>query len=187
MDMKKIFLILGLIILSAKTFAQDTEYPKNEIKVNIANTIIMASAEVGYERFIGTNQSIEAVALINDRINFHSESGSRKFNTNSVKLGYNYYFDTYNAGAGLYANPFVKYRFGDFEQDVVLDGLPDPITEKTDMDTFMVGIGAGYKWSFNDTFVLAPFASVARNFSDEVGDRFSNVEFHAGFYVGYRF
>lgn len=185
--MKKILLILTLVVLSAKGFAQNTEFPKNEIKFNIANTIIMASAEVGYERFIGRNQSIEAVALINDRINFHSESGSRKFNTNSFKLGYNYYFDNYNAGAGLYANPFIKYRFGDFEQDVILDGFPNPVTEKTDMDSFMVGIGAGYKWNFNDTFVLAPFASVARNFSDDVGDRFSNIEFHAGLYVGYRF
>ncbi|MGO1728453.1 MAG: autotransporter domain-containing protein [Flavobacteriaceae bacterium] len=185
--MKKIILILSLVFLGGKSVAQNTEFPKNEIKFNIANTIILASAEVGYERFIDRNQSLEVVALINDRINYHSESGSRNFKTNSFKVGYNYYFDNYNAGAGLYANPFIKYRFGDFEQDVILDGFPDPVTKKTDMDTFMVGIGAGYKWNFNDTFVLAPFASVARNFSDEVGDRFSNVEFHAGLYVGYRF
>jgi len=163
------------------TTSSDDNFPKNEVKLNIANTIAIASVEVGYERFFGFNQSIGAEFLINDRINYHTESGSRKFNTNSIKLGYNYYFGSETAGSGIYANPFLKYRFGDFEQDV------DNVKVVTDMDAFMVGIGVGYKWNFNNKFVIGPYATVARNFSDEVKDRFTAVEFNAGLSVGYRF
>lgn len=183
--MKKTYLILSLLLVTAFAKAQTEEYPQNEVKLNIANTIAIASVEFGYERFIGFNQSVEIIGLINDRINYHSESGSRKFNTNSIKVGYNYYFDKESAGAGIYANPFVKYRFGDFTQDTTIGD--QTIEVETDMDTFMVGLGAGYKWNFGDKFVLGPFINVARNFSEEVKDRFSAIEFNAGFNVGYRF
>ena len=55
------------------------------------------------------------------------------------------------------------------------------------MNTFMVGLGAGYKWNFGNKFVLGPFVNIARNFSEEVKERFSAIEFNAGFNVGYRF
>ena len=181
---KTLFAVIITLFSLQQNFAQES-FPKNEVKLNIANTIAIASVEVGYERFIGFNQSVGAEILINDRINYHSEAGSRKFNTNSVKLGYNFYFGKETAGSGIYANPFVKHRFGDFEQDVTIES--QTITAETDMNTFMVGIGAGYKWNFNDKFVIAPYANIARNFSEEVKERFSAIEFNAGLSVGYRF
>ncbi|PZW44012.1 outer membrane autotransporter protein [Mesonia algae] len=179
--MKNLYAVAFLFLIGINMKAQESDFPKNEAKLNIANTIAIASVEVGYERFIGFNQSVDVEFLINDRINYHSEKGSRKFNTNSIKLGYNYYFGKENAGSGIYANPFVKYRFGDFEQEV------NNVMVETDMNAFMVGLGAGYKWNFGDKFVLGPYVSIARNFSDEVKERFSAIEFHGGFSVGYRF
>ncbi|TXK78762.1 DUF3575 domain-containing protein [Mesonia sp. K4-1] len=179
--MKKLYAAAFLFLIGINMKAQESDFPKNEAKLNIANTIAIASVEVGYERFIGFNQSVDVEFLINDRINYHSEKGSRKFNTNSIKLGYNYYFGKETAGSGIYANPFVKYRFGDFEQEV------SNVMLETDMNAFMVGLGAGYKWNFGDKFVLGPYVSIARNFSDEVKERFSAIEFHGGFSVGYRF
>ncbi len=179
--MKKILFALIFIAAYNVGFSQSGE-KKNEIKLNIANTIAIASVEFGYERFIDDRQSIEGVILINDRISYHSEKGSREFNTNSFKLGYNYYFgDDYDA-SGLYINPFFKYRSGDFTEGVDGNELP-----AVDMNSLIIGIGSGYKWNFNDTFVLGPFINVGRNFSDEVKDRFSAVEFNAGFNIGYRF
>ncbi|WP_121666210.1 autotransporter outer membrane beta-barrel domain-containing protein [Mesonia aquimarina] len=163
------------------TTINDTDFPKNEVKLNIANTIAIASVEVGYERFFDFHQSVAVEFLINDRINYHTESGSRKFNTNSLKLGYNYYFGNETAGSGIYANPFLKYRFGDFEEE------ENNAKVETDMNAFMLGIGIGYKWNFNNKFVIGPYATVARNFSDEVKDRFTAIEFNAGLTVGYRF
>ena len=176
--MKKTFFLLIFSFFIQSAIAQ------NEIKFNIANTIAIASVEVGYERFLDTNQSVEFAALINDRMNYHSESGSRKFNTNSFKLAYNFYFGE-ETGSGIFASPFMKYRSGDFEEEITVGGVE--VLQKTDMNAFMIGIGGGYKWNFNDTFVMGPYANIARNFSDEVKERFSAIEFNAGLSVGYRF
>ena len=185
--MKKILFALICFATINMTYSQNGE-KNNEIKLNIANTIAIASVEFGYERFIDEHQSIEGVILINDRMNYHSEKGSRKFDTNSFKLGYNYYFGEEYAASGLFINPFLKYRSGEFSEDS--RSAEDPVivgTTVTDMNSFIIGLGSGYKWNFNDTFVLGPFVNIGRNFSDEVKDRFSAIEFNAGFNIGYRF
>ena len=56
--MKKVYLLFSLILATTFAKAQTEEYPKNEVKLNIANTIAIASVEFGYERFIGFNQSV---------------------------------------------------------------------------------------------------------------------------------
>lgn len=177
--MKKIIACVALAITPLFSWAQDT--PKNEIKYNILNTLIIASVEIGYERFVDDKQSIDFEFLINDRINYHAEKGARKFNTNSVRLGYNYYFGEENAGSGIYANPFVKYRFGDFEEEI------ESLKVATDLDGFMIGIGAGYKWNTNDKFVISPYVNIARNFNEDSNERFTAIEFNAGISIGYRF
>lgn len=185
--MKKIFFCLILLSAVHMGHAQTTE-KRNEIKLNIANTIAIASVEFGYERFLDFNQSIEGIILINDRMNYHSEQGSRDFQTNSFKLGYNYYFGQEYAASGLYVNPFLKYRSGEFSEEASDVSEPAFVDDTiTDMNSFIIGIGSGYKWNFNDTFVLGPFINIGRNFSEEVKDRFSAIEFNAGFNIGYRF
>lgn len=185
--MKKIFLCLILISAVNMGYSQTAE-KQNEIKLNIANTIAIASVEFSYERFLDFNQSIEGSILINDRMNYHSEKGYRDFETNSFKLGYNYYFGENYAASGLYVNPFLKYRSGEFSEEGSDANDPSFVGPSiTDMNSFIIGIGSGYKWNFNDTFVLGPFINIGRNFSEEVKDRFSAIEFNAGFNIGYRF
>ncbi|MDT0644100.1 DUF3575 domain-containing protein [Zunongwangia sp. F363] len=182
--MKKIILLL-LGAFSIQNAAAQIDFPQNEVKLNIANTIAIASVELGYEMFMDNNQSIDFGLLLNDRMNYHSEKGSRNFKTNSFKIGYNFYFGTENSGSGLYASPFAKLRTGEFSEVVQVES--EDVKRVTDMDAFIIGIGGGYKWNFNDTFVIGPFANVGRNFSNEVKDRFSAIEFNAGLSVGYRF
>ncbi|APG60719.1 DUF3575 domain-containing protein [Christiangramia salexigens] len=183
--MKKLLIACSLLFICNNGFSQSSDR-LNEIKINIANTIAIASVEFGYERLIDFNQSIEFTALINDRINYHSEKGSRKFDTNSFKLGYNYYFGEDYAASGLMVNPFLKLRTGEFlETKNDIEGNSFKAT--TDMNSLIIGLGAGYKWNFNDTFVLGPFINVGRNFSSEVKERFSAIEFNTGFNIGYRF
>ncbi len=186
--MKKIVLLFVVFVFSFNLTAQ--EFPNNEIKLNIANVIAIASVEIGYEFLFDYSQSVDVELLINDRINFHSESGSRKFNTNSIKVGYNYYFGTENPGSGLYFNPFVKYRFGDFEEVLPIEIAPGVTQEQkveTDMNSFIIGLGSGYKWNFSNSFVVSVYGSIGRNFSEDVQDRFQAIEFHGGVGVGYRF
>lgn len=183
--MKKIIL-LAVSVLAFQGNAQDGDFPKNEVKYNVLNTLIMASVELGYERFIDSNQSIEGEFLINDRVNYHTEKGDREFKTNSFKIGYNYYFGEENAGSGLYANPFFKYRWGDFQERVTISEGVTAIGE-TDISGFIIGIGAGYKWNSKDKFVLGPYLNIGRNFNEDSTDRFAAIEFNAGFSIGYRF
>jgi hypothetical protein len=182
--MKKIALLMFMSLFMQSLFAQIDGFPENEVKINIFNTITIASVEIGYEKFVGFNQSVEAELLFNDRVNYHAEKGARKFNTNSLKIGYNYYFGTTHAGSGMYANPFFKYRFGNFEESAKTD---PPSLIETNMNGFIVGIGIGYKWNSNDKFVLGPYASIGRNFNEKVNDRFAAIELQAGFSVGLRF
>lgn len=159
----------------------------NEVKVNILNTIILASVELGYEHFIDRDQSVGVDLMINDRFSYYPESKSKgkKFNTNSIAANYNFYFggkDNEN-GSGYSVSPFLKYRFGDFEEY----GDTKESKEVTDMDSFIIGVGVGYKWVRNDSFAVQPFVNIGRNFSNDVNDRFMAVEFNAGVTLGYRF
>lgn len=180
--MKKIILFLLFTTFAQAQFA---DYPQNEVKLNILNTLVIASVEIGYERFLGEHQSVEAEILINDRFSYHSEKGSREFKTNSFKIGYNYYFDSSKNAAGIYANPFVKYRFGDFNQTVSFSGTD--VDTKLDMNSFILGIGVGYKINAGDKFSFAPYVNIARNFNSDVEERFSAIEANAGVSIGFRF
>lgn len=182
--MKKIYSFLLLALTFQFLQAQEKA---NEIKLNIGNTIAIASVEFGYERFFDDHQSIEAMILINDRFNYKTEGDDRNFNTTSYKIGYNYYFGEELPGSGLYVNPFLKLRNGEFEEEVLLTGSSGTVTKTTDMSSLAIGLGLGYEWNFNNTFVIGPFVNLGRNFSEEVKDRFSAIEFNAGLNIGYRF
>lgn len=173
--MKKI--AIGLLVF-AGAFTANAQY-KSEVKFNIANVIAIASIEIGYEYFLDDNQSIGAELHINDRFSYVEETDSKKFETNSFLVSYNYYFSPENKGS-FYAFPFMKYRFGEHKDDRA--GKVD-----TDMNSFIMGLGVGYKWAWNDKFAIAPYVSIARSFSDEVNDRFMAIEPNAGVSVGYRF
>ncbi len=171
--MKKIG--LGLLVLGG-IFSANAQY-KSEVKFNIANVIAIESVEIGYEFFLDDNQSIGAELHINDRFSYTTEKDGKKFDTNSFLVNYNYYFNPEEKGS-FYAYPFLKYRFGEHK---------DVSKGNTDMDSFIIGLGAGYKWAWNDKFAIAPYVSIARNFSEDVNDRFSGIEANAGLSVGYRF
>jgi len=181
--MRRIVLLFGALLITSVGFSQSTyeEFPRNEVNWNIFNTIGFASVELGYEYFLEADQSVGAKLLINDRPNFRSEKGSKKFKTNSVRVNYTYYFGMETPGSGFYLQPFLKYRFGEFEE------RKDDQKVTTDMNAFMVGIGGGYEWNLSNSFIVGPFINIGRNFSSEVKDRFSSMEWNAGLNLGYRF
>lgn len=180
--MKRI--ILTCLFLGAVFCAQ--AQTRNEIKLNILNTIALGSVEVGYEYFIDSSQaqSIGVEFLINDRFGFSPQgTKGREFQTNSYALSYNFYFiQNEEDPSSFYISPFLKYRAGEF-----FDLDENSMLRVTDMNSAMIGIGAGYKWVFSGQLVLGPYVSVARGFSKEVADRFSAIELNGGFSIGYRF
>ncbi len=177
--MKNLTVILVFMVLAFQTQAQsENSFNQNEIKLNILNTIIQGSVEIGYEYFVDRDQSIGVEYMINDRFGYNAQGDGRDFQTNSLQVSYNFYFINDVDPASLYVYPFLKYRYGEFLEDG-----KDPV----DMNSAMIGIGVGYKWVQNDKFAIAPYANIARGFSDEVKDRFSAVEVNAGVSIGYRF
>ncbi|PZX50186.1 DUF3575 domain-containing protein [Algoriphagus chordae] len=189
---KSIFTLTLLLALVGTGYAQDVISSSsgstphqggfsNEIHVNFVTLIWFGSLEVGYERYLGDDYSLEFKGLINDRFGFNNEKNGKKYKTNSLQASMNFYFGDGSKGR-FYVFPLAKIRFGDFEEP---GDNSDIVT--TDMTAFILGAGAGYKWELSKNFAFGPFASVSRNFSEDVSDRFSSVELNAGFNLGYRF
>lgn len=153
---------------------------ENEVKFNFLNLILLSSFEVGYERFLSENHSLDLQLHINDRFGYNLENDGKKFKTNSLQAAMNFYFGN-NPNGRFHVYPLLKFRFGDFE-----DPSPGAISS-TDMTAFILGAGAGYKWEVSEHFAFGPYASVARNFSQTVSNKFTGVELNAGFSLGYRF
>lgn len=157
--------------------------PANEVKFNILNTIVLGSLELGYEHFIDQNQSIGVEIHLFDRFAYVSEKGEgRSFDATSYLLGFNYYFVSPGSPSGFYVSPFVKYRTGTFTE---LNEMDQSV--ETQLNTFIIGMGGGYKWVHNDKFALGPFVNIGRGFNEDVSNRFAPVEFKAGFSIGFRF
>lgn len=190
--MKKIILsALFLAVFSASVFSQQvissssTSNPNigafdNEVKFNFLNLILLGSFEVGYERFLSDNHSLDFQVHFNDRFSYHVDDDNESFKSNSIQSAMNFYFGN-NQNGRFHIYPFLKFRFGDYEEVV------DETIVSTDMSAFIFGAGIGYKWEVSEHFAFGPYASVARNFSDAVSDKFSAVEANGGFSLGYRF
>ncbi|HUH25976.1 MAG TPA: hypothetical protein VLY87_05080 [Flavobacterium sp.] len=164
----------------------------NEVELNIFNTIVNQSVEIGYEHFIDRDQSIGVDLFINDRFSYYGQNKKtekfKQFNTNAIAVNYSFYFggkDDEHA-SGFYAQPFLKYRFGDYEHAEKINDTQYGIF-KTDMNSFIIGIGAGYKLVKNDSFTISPFINIARNFNEDVAAEFMAIELNAGVNIGYRF
>src|SRR5690606_14257054 len=185
--MKKIAVAICALVGTANVQAQAL----NEVELNIFNTIVNQSVEIGYEHFIDQDQSVGVDLTINDRVSYFGQNKKegkfKQFNTNAIAVNYSFYFGGKEGehASGFYAQPFLKYRFGDYEHDVKTESGYVPVT--TDMNSFIIGVGAGYKLVKNDAFTISPFINIARNFSDDVIDEFAGIELNAGINIGYRF
>jgi hypothetical protein len=184
--MKTCFTVVIAICLIFTSKAQELKsptYTANEVKLNIMNTIVLGSLELGYEHFIDQNQSIGAEVHFFDRFAYISDQAEgRSFDATSYLLGFTYYFVSPDIPSGFYVNPFIKYRTGTFTEL----GENNQSME-TDLNSFIIGMGGGYKWVHNDKFALGPFVNIGRGFNEDVSQRFAAVEFKAGFSIGFRF
>jgi len=185
--MKRLAVAICALVGTANVQAQAL----NEVELNIFNTIVNQSVEIGYEHFIDQDQSVGVDLMINDRFSYFGQNKKegkfKQFNTNAIAVNYSFYFGGKEDehASGLYAQPFLKYRFGDYEHDVKTESGYTSTT--TDMNSFIIGVGAGYKLVKNDAFTISPFINIARNFSDDVIDEFAGIELNAGINIGYRF
>lgn len=178
--MKKLVIAFtGILLLSVSVNAQSLENPKGEIRLNFLNTIFLGSVELGYDFFLADDQSVGVELHLNDRFGYSSARGDRSFSATSFLVSYNFFFAGDENGK-IYISPYFKYRFGDFSETV------DNVTQVTNLNSGYLGLIGGYRWNFNN-FAFGPFAGIGRGFAEPVREKFSAVEFKAGFNVGYRF
>lgn len=187
--MKKTFLLVTLFAASlsfgqAQQMISGSSMPSrdfsNEVKVNFLNLIVLGSIEVGYEKYLSEAHSVDFQVHLNDRFSYSPQTKGKDFKTNAIQAGMNFYFGE-NGKGRFYLYPFAKVRFGDFEE------VKDGVILKTNMSAFLFGAGVGYKWEVSEHFAFGPYVSIARGFSEEVKERFSQIEPNAGFSLGYRF
>ena len=177
--MKKTILSLMLLAGTFMAQAQSGDFKQHEVRFNIFNVIALGSVEIGYEYYLDQHQSLGFDLLINDTYNMSIGRQVEDFETNSMQLSYNYNISRRDDGSGFIVSPLLKFRFGEYQETST--------SPKIDMDSFIIGIGAGYKWSFNDRFVIGPYANIGRNFSEKVTEEFTKIEFSAGFNLGFKF
>jgi|SRR5690625_1273341 len=184
---KTILLFFSFCLIGSNLLLAQTKYeiPRHEINLNLVNTLIIGSVEVGYNYFIDYDQSIGLKALVNDRRNFRPERSGSKYSTHALQLNYSYYFGKENPGSGVYVQPMMKFRIGDFKEKY--SSSSGSYAQKTNMNAFIIGIGGGYIWNISNSFVFGPYFNIGRNFSKPVKERFSAAEIYAGFDIGYRF
>lgn len=178
---KNVFALLFLFLgFQFSTQAQALEDPKGEVRLNFLNLILLGSVELGYEHFTNHDQSIGVELHLNDRFGYTRTSNrDQDFSMTAVLVSYNFYFAGNEAGK-LYISPYFKYRFGEFTE------LVNGTNQVTSMNGAQIGLIGGYRWNYNN-FAFGPFAGIGRSFNQTVVDKFSAVEFRAGFNVGYRF
>lgn len=165
-----------MVLAFAMTSAQQK---KSEIKWNPVNTIAFGAVELGYEYFFDDSQSVGVELHINDVFNWAVNRQAKDFKTTSVVASYNFYTGS-DQGSGIMISPQIKFRGGNYQET--------SDSPEIDMNSFLLGIGAGYKWNLNGSFVFGPYGMIGRNFSEEIRDEFGTpVEFSVGFSVGYRF
>ncbi|WP_194775083.1 DUF3575 domain-containing protein [Pararhodonellum marinum] len=181
--MKKLVFILLLAIGNFGVQAQQVEVlsPKNEVKLNMLNTILIGTVELGYEYLIDDNQSIDVQVHFNDRFGYFAGGSNRDFSARSIQAAYNFYLSQEEKNAGFYFSPLLRYRFGEYTE------TRDGALSVTNLNSFLLGMGVGYKILFENKFTIAPFANIGRNFGEETIDRFSALELKAGVSFGFRF
>ena len=130
--MKKLFLTIAVVAFGFAANAQ-----KNVIKANPLG-LVLGSAELGYERAISDNSSIEVAIAFSS---FDATSGTTTVSSNGfgVEGKYKFYFSSdKDAPRGWYGAPVVSYSTSSVDSDGV-DGSTS---------LFAAGAVAGYQWIF---------------------------------------
>lgn len=188
-------LLLAGLVGNAQEVTQSST-SKNELSINLLDLVIAGTVDVGYERFLGGNQSLSVGVSLFDTFGYYDVGYIEENNAFSARVAYNLYFSKKKEYAGFYFYPMAKVRTGsvttDWDYYSYYDGETQELVEvsereKYDIDGFALGFGIGQKWVLKDKFSLNVFANISRTIGDFDDDYIDPVEFRAGVSFGYRF
>ncbi len=167
MKMKHQYLIIGLIIFSTFSFAQQEvkqveviksdrqvtelfdEIGDSEIKLDVIDFSTQPALNIGYEIINDAYSSYGAEVFLNFNDNNSSRSWSEKFSLNPF---YRFYFlnKTDFGGEGYFVEVFIKFSNIEYDRDTYffnpMPNEPYSTTEEIKAWDIAPGVGVGRKW-----------------------------------------
>ncbi len=167
--MKKIFFTMTLLLAFYASAQQ-------EVKIDIADALVMKSLEVSYEYYIGDQSSVGISALFN----FEKESSDFRYNEEQMISPYFRHYFTANRNWNHFGEIFLGINSG--SKKVGEEGS-DSVVKKEFTDGAL-GVAVGSKYVSNGGFVVGVYAGIGRNMF--TSDSYAVVP-RAGVNVGFRF
>lgn len=167
--MKKILSTLSLLLAFYANAQQ-------EVKVDIADALVMKSLELSYEYYISNQSSLGISALFN----FEKESSDFRYNEEQMISPYFRHYFTANRNWNHFGEIFLGINTG--SKRVNQEGSDTSV--KKDFTDGALGVAVGSKYVSNGGFVVGVYAGVGRNMF--TNDSYAVVP-RAGVNVGFRF
>ena len=144
--MKKI-LLLSAIFISAVTFSQ------KEIKLDIADALIIRSLEFSYEQFINTESSFGVSALFN----LAKQEENFRYNENIMITPYYRHYFTTEYAWNLFGEAFLGINSGKKE------AIKDSDIYDVNYTDAALGVAVGLKYLANGGLTIDAYAGIGRN------------------------
>ncbi|CAM1374096.1 conserved exported hypothetical protein [Tenacibaculum litopenaei] len=163
------------LMFAAVLFMSSLGYAQQEVKIDIADALIMKTIDVSYEYYISDQSSVGLSALFN----FEKKSADFRYNENSMISPYFRHYFTTNRNWNHFGEIFLGINSG--ERKVEIAGGNHVYTKYTDA---ALGVVVGTKYISNGGFVVGAYAGLGRNMFSS--NSYAIVP-RAGVNVGYRF
>ncbi|WP_435414474.1 hypothetical protein [Polaribacter aestuariivivens] len=144
--MKKILLIIGLLVSSLG-------YSQQEIKLDIADALVIRSLEFSYENYISAENSFGVSALFN----LAKQDASFRYNENTMITPYFRHYFTSEAQWNFFGEAFVGINSGKKES------VEDSGNYDLKYTDGALGIAVGTKYSSEGGLIIDVYAGVGRN------------------------
>ena len=144
--MKKILLILGFITATVG-------YSQQELKLDIADALVLRSIEFSYENYISIENSVGVSALFNlveQEVNF-------RYNENIMITPYFRHYFTADAKWNFFGEGFIGINLGKKSREVNGDTVLKKYTDAA------LGIAIGTKYISEGGLIIDAYAGLGRN------------------------
>ena len=145
--MKKILLIITVFITS---FA----YSQQEIKVDIANALVLKTLEISYEHYISDQSSVGLSALFS----FEKKSSDFRYNEEKMITPYFRHYFTIDRNWNLFGEGFFGISSG--YKEIEMNGAPNTYESYSDG---ALGIAVGTKYVSEGGLVIDIYGGIGRN------------------------
>lgn len=165
--MKKLLLAFALLVSSLG-------YSQQEIKIDVADAIIVKSLEFSYESYLSENSSVGLSAFFN----IAKQEASFRYNENVMITPYYRHYFTTNEQWNLFGEAFVGINSGKTESVKDSGVYDDKYTDGA------LGVAVGTKYVASGGFIIDVYAGIGRNL---FGTNSPTVVPRLGVNIGWRF